>query len=140
MLTANRKLSLIGLVVSTALIVHASCPVPTLDGWCGFSSQNDDCTTGCCQITGPGQVQRKTCLGTTGTTDCDNNRTPYSYTFVEYVCVSSTNGSYCDHSQLAAKTCLGGGIGNPVVDEVWCNQAVSRSSTNCKNASGGGGV
>lgn len=132
MLSDNRKLGLMGLVVATAVFVHAGCPEPKPNGVCGYPSMIADCSNECCEITGPGQVPRKSCLGTSGTTDCDNNPSNYSWTFTKYKCVDGK----CDHdpANLPDNNC-GGGVPNPYTYHLSCDNAVSRTTTNCMNPS-----
>lgn len=132
----QRTLGITAMIVTTAVLVHAVCPTPQPAGKCGWASQTDDCSNGCCQITGPGQIDRKTCLGSAGSTDCDNNPSPLSYTIARYECVTVNGTDYCNHSALTPLNC-DGSVVNPVFYNIWCNNAVSRTTTKCKTGSGG---
>jgi len=135
----NAKMSLMGWAAATAVVLQAQCPVPTNDGMCGYASQVGDPSNGCCEITGPGQIQRKTCKGTSGARDCDNNPIKLSYVLSTYPVVTNQGEVYCDRSPqtMPPNTCYNSPY-NPAVVVIDCNQAVERSTTNCRGSSSGG--
>ncbi|MGA4644635.1 hypothetical protein ACPDIX_09190 [Limisphaera sp. 4302-co] len=136
----NARMSLMGWAAATAVVLQAQCPVPTNDGMCGYASQVGDPSNGCCEITGPGQIQRKTCKGTSGTRDCDNNAIDVAYVLASYPIVTNGTEVYCNRSYDPPyyNYCYGAGE-NPRIVLIKCNQAVERSSTNCRNGSSDGG-
>ena len=136
----ERQMSLMGWAAATAVVLQARCPVPTNDGMCGYASQVSDPSNGCCDITGPGQIQRVTCKGSGGTTDCVNTPRRYLYSFTKYFVRTNQAGDwYCGLDDAGKLPLLGCGPSgaNPETVEIWCNSARSLSSSNCRDGSSG---
>jgi len=134
----NARMSLMGWAAATAVVLQAQCPVPTNDGMCGYAPQTGDPSNGCCEVTGPGQIQRKTCKGTGGDRECINNAQPFSYVLASYNVATNGESVYCnrDERPLPYNHCFG--EPNPKVIVIWCNQAIQLSSA-CRGSSSGGG-
>lgn len=127
-------------VTLTSVILHATvvCLVPQKNGMCGWANQVDDPSNDCCGQTGPGQIQRTSCLGTGATAYCNPQSAPYSYTFTSYtvetyVTTDHITNTYCG-DLTPFQECIGDGTtANPSVRTIYCDNAVALTGQTCSS-------
>ena len=127
------KLRAIGWIILTTVALQAACPKPTNSGLCGWASQVEDPSNGCCRIDGPGQIQRKICAGDGASYQCNQYPRYFFYTFQSWP-VKDNNGvlvcNYDDYALGPACNILDFGR-SPYTVKVRCDNAVLDTSTPC---------
>ncbi|MCD6353562.1 MAG: hypothetical protein J7M06_05045 [Proteobacteria bacterium] len=126
------KLKIIGWLTVTTIALQAACPKPTDTGLCGWSSQVEHPSNGCCRIDGPGQIQEKRCLGDGASYQCVEVPRKFYYYFQSWVVDYNVSPPRCDYEHYTIPPCGISDFGwTPYTAEVYCPTARLDTSVPC---------